>query len=81
MAAKSRWYSQGSNGDIWTVIFDTIENVEVISIKVKSHVTTQEQWDKHRVTTEALILNDIAHAVADEASEHFSMSKKRGLHT
>ena len=75
LAAKSRWYSQGSNGDVWTLIFDAIENVEVIPIKVKSHVQTQEHWDQYRATAEGLILNEIADAAADEASGYFSMSK------
>ena len=79
LAPRSRWCSQGSNGDIWTQIFDTIENIEVIPIKGKSHIETQEQWEKHRVTPEALILNEIADAAADEASEYFSKNKKNIL--
>ena len=56
-------------------IFDATENVEVLPIKVKSHVDTQEKWDKYRVTPEGLILNEIADAAADEAAEHYSMGK------
>ena len=58
LQAKTKNYSKGNNGDIWTRIFADLDRIgDVEAIKVKSHVVNNEQWEKYDMTSEALCYN------------------------
>ena len=45
LQAKTKNYSKGNTGDIWTRIFAELDRIgDVEAIKVKSHVVDNEQW-------------------------------------
>ena len=53
LTSKTRHYSQGSNGDLWTRIYQVASTKHITFIKVKSHVTDGNQWLAYNMTAEA----------------------------
>ena len=80
-AAKPRnennksFYLVGRNGDLWQEVYDEINKLsnsginDINFIKVKSHVTTQEDWDRYNMTAEMYIFNALADEAASIASK------------
>ena len=68
---KSRHYSDGLNGDLWTLVYDLLEDVgqNCNFIKVKSHVTTMEQWTHYGMTADAMLYNEGADSAANQAAK------------
>jgi hypothetical protein len=67
--SKTRRYSQGTNGDIWTKLYQVTEHKRLNLVKVKSHVTDGNQWTAHNMTVEAYIHNELADEVCTQASK------------
>ena len=75
------FYLQGRNGDLWQEVFDELRKLaeQDISnfdfVKVKSHVTTQEQWERYGMDEDKYIYNELADAAAEtSANKHFNFS-------
>jgi hypothetical protein len=63
--ARTVNYTRGSNGDIWTRIFVELDRIGSLNaVKVKPHVTNNEQWEKYNMTAESLCYNVGADRVA-----------------
>ena len=65
--APTRAYRlKGRNGNLWTQIYKTVDELEdkgigdIKLIKVKSHVTCQDDWDKYGMTLDKLLFNELA---------------------
>ena len=69
-------YLIGSNGDLWQQVYDGLGKLhdkgitDINFIKVKSHVTTQEQWERYNMTEEMYVYNELADEAATVASRN-----------
>ena len=77
IAEKSDFYRSGPNGDLWTQLYEVLENLgqNCTLVKVKSHVTDQDMWTKYQMTPEMLIYNEGVDGVSSQAAASYS----RGL--
>ena len=79
-ANDKAYYRQGRNGDLWQDVYDEIEKLrangisDINFIKVKSHVTTEDEWTRYNMTPEMLIYNELADEAARLASVKFGHS-------
>lgn len=74
LTARSKHYRAGSKGDIWVRIYalpDRRTDGDISFLKVKSHVETPEDFIKHNLIEEGLILDELAGAAATAATTHF----------
>ena len=74
LAARSKHYSAGSNGDIWSRIYAILDrrvDGDIRFIKIKPHIDTVEEYIKHKPSTEGLILNELADAAATVATDRY----------
>jgi hypothetical protein len=64
-------YIQGVNGDLWVQVHRLLSALGDIFtfIKVKSHVTTGDDWIKYKMTPEAYLYNNGADSVATAAAK------------
>ena len=67
--SKTRHYSQGANGDLWTKIYQVASDKNLNIVKVKSHVTNGDQWTAYNMTAEAYLYNELADEVCTQASK------------
>ena len=68
LTSRTKHYSQGTNGDLWTRLYEASKTKQVIYRKVKSHVSNMDQWEIYNMTEEALIYNEMADKVCTLAS-------------
>ena len=74
--ARSKVYTEGANGDLWTRVYrrlDAIGNNVTIS-KVKSHITSNEEWEAHQMCFMSALLNRGADNAADAAAERYAQN-------
>jgi ribonuclease HI len=74
LANRGKHYSEGSNGDIWTRIYDILSermSDDIEFIKIKSHLDTPSKYVLHQPSVEGHILNELADAAATAATKHF----------
>ena len=70
LSSNRYFFTLGRNGDLWHSIFRKLDEHKdkglgnIDFIKVKSHVTSQEEWERYGMTAEKLIYNELA----DEAA-------------
>ena len=69
LTSRTKHYSQGTNGDLWTRIYEVARTKQVTYRKAKSHVKTADQWYRYNMTAEALLYNEIADAVCTLTSK------------
>ena len=80
LRSRSAHYCNGSNGDLWTMIFAELARLEATAescinfIKVKSHVEDDRTWTTYNMTPEGLILNELADAAVARGTASFARS-------
>ena len=74
LTSTTRHYSQGTNGDLWTKMYQVTNKKQVTYLKAKSHVANGDQWQAYNMTVEAYIYNELADTVCTEASKKTARS-------
>ena len=77
MNSRSNHYSQGTNGDLWTLTYtelDRLGSPGVKCVKVKSHVTDGREWTIYNMTARGLVLNELADGAVEEGTGRISRS-------
>ena len=75
LRANTAHYINGSNGDISRRIFIELDRIgEMETVKVKSHVDSDEQWEKYGMTAEARCYNAGADAAASGTANNIARS-------
>ena len=69
MARRNRHYSRGTNGDIWSKIYQAASTRIINCVKVKSHVTNEAQRVAYNMTAEAYLHNELADEVCTQATK------------
>ena len=67
--AESNYYAAGTNGDLWTQIYDrrAFLQADITIVKVKSHVKDGFTYISHDMSPEKVLLNELADAAATHA--------------
>lgn len=60
LPSRTKRYSQGANGYLWTRIYEVAQTKQVRYPKVKSHVTNIDQWATYNMIEEACLYDEMA---------------------